>query len=413
MPHTKKNIMVYGVLGLAALVAAFTAFSSGGGSEKTAEIATPAPSRPAISVAPVEKAVLRDTVRGSGLVNAVELVLVQPQVEGLAIETVKADVGNHVQAGDVLVTLSQASLTLQRAQLQAARASAAAQLAQAKAHLIEAQAAAAEAEHQRKRATELNAKGNASQAALESATTAATAATAQVEVAIQGEAAAKAQIDLADAQIANVELQLQRTQIKAPYAGELIEKNATVGSIASAAGKPLFVLVRDGKLELNADVAEQDLPRLAAGQGVVLKAAGEQGQLTGSVRLVEPAVSQTSRLGRVHIIIDQADQIRSGTFLAAEIEVSEREVLAVPITAIGTDDQGSYVMSVDQYGTVHRNGVETGVRDGGRVEILSGLTEGGWVVVKAASFVRDGDQVNPVTPGADGSQPAPAMIEGS
>ena len=43
---------------------------------------------------------------------------------------------------------------------------------------------------------------------------------------------------------------------------------------------------------------------------------------------------------------------------------------------------------------------KTGIRDGGWVEILSGLAAGDLIVAKAGAFVRDGDRINPV--------PAPA-----
>ncbi|MGB3146469.1 MAG: efflux RND transporter periplasmic adaptor subunit, partial [Paracoccaceae bacterium] len=96
------------------------------------------------------------------------------------------------------------------------------------------------------------------------------------------------------------------------------------------------------------------------------------------------------------ISIKQADLVRTGMFLQAEIEISEREVVAVPITAIGTDDLGSFVMTVDSEGKVRRAAVTIGVRDGGKIEILSGVEAGEQVVSKAASFVRDGDMVQPI-----------------
>ena len=91
------------------------------------------------------------------------------------------------------------------------------------------------------------------------------AATARVTVARQSLEAARAQLALQDAQRANVELQLTRTEVKAPVAGLITARNATLGAIATAAGKPMFVMERDGALELRADLAEADLPRLKPG----------------------------------------------------------------------------------------------------------------------------------------------------
>lgn len=360
----------------------------------------PTNSRPAITVAAVAKAVLNDRVRASGLIAAVERVQLQPQVEGQAIDSIHAEVGDHVKAGAVLARLSDSALKLQRAQLDASLASARAQIAQAQAQLVEAKSAYDEAKRQWERADQLKKKGNASQAAADQAFTAASTAEARVMVATQGLEAARAQVGLVEAQIADVELKLARTLITAPVAGKIVERNAEVGAIASAAGDPMFVLIRDGQLELNADIAEQDLPRLATGMRASLRAAGSAETLTGTVRLIEPSIDTTTRLGRARITVDQSDRIRTGMFLEAEILISTREVVAVPITALGIDAEGSYVMTVDAEGMVHRNGVVTGIRDGGQVEIIEGVADGALVVAKAASFVRDGDKVNPVTPAA-------------
>jgi HlyD family secretion protein len=387
--NSKTNLLIAG-LAVVALAAGYLLFypaapktgASGpvaveGGAESTA----PAKMAPAITVAATQKTVLRDTIRSSGLVGAVERILVQPQIEGQAIDSIDAEVGDHVAAGAVLARLSEMSLKLQKAQLVASRASAMAAIATSEAQMVEAQSSAQEAHRTEERSRELQKQGNASQATADQAKTAAVGADARVLVTKQSTEAARAQLDVVDAQIDNVDLQLSRTQIKAPFAGEVVERNAVRGAIASAAGAPMFVLVRDGLLELRAK----------------LRVAGSDVPLTGTVRLVEPAIDTVTRLGRARIAIDQADRIRTGMFLEAEITVSEREVLSVPITALGTDEKGAFVMAVDPDGKVRRATVVTGIRDGKLVEVKSGLDEGELVVAKAASFVRDGDVIDPIS----------------
>ena len=207
--------------------------------------------------------------------------------------------------------------------------------------------------------------------------------------------AARAQLANVEAQQANLALQLARTEVKAPFAGEIIARNAQLGAIATAAGQPMFVLMRDSALELRADVAESDLTRLAAGQTASLTLAGLPTPITGSIRLVEPTIDPTTRLARARISIDDASAVRSGMFVEAEVLVAERETIAVPVTAVGSGTEGSTVMKVVG-GTVTRTPVTLGIRDGGWVEVLSGLAIGDTVVTKAGSFVRDGDQINPV-----------------
>lgn len=123
---------------------------------------------------------LKDRVRASGLVGAIERVLVQPKIEGQPIDTVLADVGDHVAEGAVLAILSDSFSKLQKSQLAASRASALATIAQADAQLVEGQATADEAGRTMERNNQLRLQGNVSQAASDQAATAFTSATRRV-----------------------------------------------------------------------------------------------------------------------------------------------------------------------------------------------------------------------------------------
>jgi HlyD family secretion protein len=130
-----------------------------------------------------------------------------------------------------------------------------------------------------------------------------------------------------------------------------------------------------------------------------MRAVGMTEALQGTVRLIEPTIDPVTRLGRARIQVDQAGDLRSGMFVEAEIMAAEREVLAVPVTAIGSNLDGSAVMRVKD-GVVERVPVTTGIRDGGMVEVTGGLAAGDLVVLKAGAFVRAGDRINPVVASA-------------
>ena len=360
--------------------------------------AAPAPAAavlPAITVSTVARQTLRDRVLASGLVGPVERVQVPPLIEGQPIQSLLADVGDRVAAGQVLAQLSSATLELQKSQLQATLASARAAIAQAEAQLVEARSTADEAQRVNLRTATLKNQGTASQAAADQAAAAAISATARVAIATQSLVAAEAQLTLVEAQIATVDLQRSRTRVIAPVAGVVVERNAQLGGVASAAGPAMFVLIRDGALELRADVAEPDLLRLAVGQRAQLAAVGTDAALTGTVRLVEPTIDTATRMGRARISINAPEQLRAGMFVDATILVAERAGLAVPVTALGSSAEGATVMRV-RAGLVERLAVVTGIRDRGMIEIVSGLVIGDLVVTKAAAFVHDGDRINPV-----------------
>jgi HlyD family secretion protein len=361
--------------------------------------APPAASLPAISVAPVVRQTVSDWVMASGLVQPMERVLVQPLIEGQPIESLEADVGDRVEAGQVLARLSDSTLNLQMSQFMASLAAAEATIAQAQAQLLEAEATADEATRVNQRTAQLRAQGSASQAAADTAAATAASATARVSVALQGLEAAKAQKALVEAQIDNLILQLERTEVRAPVAGDVVARDAMVGAIASAAGNPMFTLIRDSKLEVHADVSERYVLRLAPGQTATLRAVGISEPLTGTVRMVQPTIDPVTRQGQVRIAIDSPAEVKMGMFIDAAIMAAARDALAVPVTAVGASDEGATVMKVTD-GVVSRVPVSLGIREGAMIEVLSGLSEGDLVVTKAAAFVRDGDRINPVTASA-------------
>ncbi|WP_210527184.1 efflux RND transporter periplasmic adaptor subunit [Rubellimicrobium arenae] len=375
-----------------------------------AEAPTPEAALPAITVSEVKPVHLVDRVIASGLVDAVEEVTVQTLVEGQPIDALLADVGDTVQAGQVLARLSTSTLELQLSQLAANRASTEAQIAQAEASLVQANANAQEAERVARRNAELVQAGSVPQAQADQTAAAAQAAQASVRVAEQGIASARAQLELVDAQIANAQLQLSRAEVKAPVGGLVVARNAQVGAIASAAGLPMFTIVRDSAMEMRAEVSEQDLLKLAAGQEARLTALEGSDPIVGRVRLVEPAIDPQTRLGAARIQIDDPTQVVKGMFLTAEVIVAEDDdALAVPVTAVGSGPDGATVMRVRD-SVVERVPVSTGIRDGGMIGITAGLEPGDLVVTKAGAFVRDGDRINPVP--ADTSAALGGQVEG-
>ncbi|MFC6446521.1 efflux RND transporter periplasmic adaptor subunit [Shinella zoogloeoides] len=350
---------------------------------------------PAIVVTSAEPHAIVDRVIATGTIQAVEEVYVTPLVEGLSIRTLAADVGDRVEKDSTLATLNDDALLLQKSQTEASLAKAEAALAQIKAQLAEARANADEAVRARDRAQKLAKSGSQSQAAADQAVAAADAALARVTSAEQAIAVSEADIKVAQSQIDDIDLKLARTAVKSPVAGIVSARTAKIGAIASGAASPLFTVIRDGEIELKADVSEDAVLKLAPEQKVTVTLAGGAATLTGTVRLVEPTLDPQSRLGHVYIRFAEPDQARAGMFASAEIVVAEKKGLALPLSAITTADGRTVARKVEN-GIVTLVPVETGIQDGQFVEIVSGLVAGDEVVAKAGAYVRDGDRINPV-----------------
>lgn len=351
---------------------------------------------PAIRVVTARQRMLTDRVIVTGTIQAVEEVYVQPEVDGLQIGKLNADVGDTVQAGQTLATLKQDTLILQKSQLQANRAKTVAVGAQLQAQLAEAQANEQEAQRQAERAENLVKSAAVPVSQAEQLRSEATAATARVNAARQGILANQADVKVLDAQIGDIDLKLARSDVKTPVAGVISARNARIGANAMiGGGSPLFTVIRDNAIELKADVAEGDLLKLKRGQVVHVSVAGTSTEVDGKVRMIDPVVDAQTRLGTVKITINDPDMARIGMYASAEIVISERNVLSLPLTAVTAEKDGMYVRRIDK-DHVQMRKVETGVQDGDYIEIAKGLALHDVVVEKAGAYVRDGDRITPV-----------------
>lgn len=378
--------------GLLALSVALFPFAA---AAEEAPATSPKPSLPSIVVTEASSRTLIDRIVATGTIKAVEEIYVQPQVEGLSIRSLEADVGDRVAADAVVARLNDDSLLLQKSQLVATKAKAEASLAQYKVQLGDAKSGAAEAERQYKRAQTLGKSGTLSQSSIDQAETAATSARAKVDSTVQAIAIAEADIKVVESQLADIDLKLARTDVKTPVAGLIADRNAKVGAIASGAGQPMFTIIRDGEIELVADVSETDILKMRVGQKARIKVAGGGTTLDGSVRLVSPVIDPQTRLGAVHVAIDDDQGARSGMYASAEIIIAEADGVALPLSAITTDKHGTTTRLVTD-NVVKQVKIETGIQDGAFIEIKDGLKQGDVVVAKAGAFVRDGDRINPV-----------------
>ncbi|MCJ7997790.1 efflux RND transporter periplasmic adaptor subunit [Rhizobium cremeum] len=357
---------------------------------------TSQPKIPSIVVTKAETRPLVDRVVATGSIKPVEEIYVQPLVDGLSIRTLEADVGDRVEADGVVARLNDDALRLQKSQLQASRAKAEAALAQYHAQLADAQANATEAERQFKRATALGKSGTFSTSSVEQAETAASSARAKVTSAEQAIAIAEADIKVVDSQIADIDLNLARTDVKTPVAGVVSVRNAKTGAIASGSGQPMFTVIRDGQIELVADVSETDILKMRVGQKAKITVAGGAASLNGSIRLISPIVDPQTRLGAVHIAIDDDNGARAGMYGSAEIILAEATGIALPLSAITTSKNRTTTRLVKD-GVVKQVDIATGIQDGAYIQVVSGLKEGDVVVAKAGAFVRDGDRINPIS----------------
>ncbi|MCJ2060290.1 efflux RND transporter periplasmic adaptor subunit [Methylobacterium sp. J-048] len=375
---------------------------------ETAAVPDAAAIAPAVTVVPAQRREIVERAVVTGTLVPRDEILVAPEVEGLRITELLVEEGDRVTKGQVLARLSQEMIVTQEASNVAAVARAEAAIVQAKSQIVQAEAANVEAKQSLERAQSLAKTGNATAAVLEQRVSAAQGAEGRLAAAKGGLQSAEA--DLATARAAGSEIALRRarTDIRAPEAGIVNRRTARVGASVTSAGEPLFRLIARGEIELEGEVPETSLARIAVGDPASLDL-DDGRQLRGKVRRVYPEVDRATRLGKVRIRLTDDPALRIGAFARGTVEVARREGIAVPVSSLlyAADGQASVLVARD--GRVEARAVTPGLSSEGYTELQSGVAAGESVVARAGSFLRDGDRVRAVSaPGGSTPMSAPA-----
>ncbi|MEW6555471.1 MAG: efflux RND transporter periplasmic adaptor subunit [Actinomycetota bacterium] len=165
-----------------------------------------------------------------------------------------------------------------------------------------------------------------------------------------------------------------------------------------AAGQAAFQIVDLQDMRVMAEVEEADIPNVREGQTVEIYLDAYP-DVTFSGKVTQVGVrSQTGSSGTtVFPVVVQMDRtdipLRLGYNATVDIKVlSKSDVVAVPITAVFSEDGSEYVFVVEG-GKAYRREVDAGDRTEEWVEIVSGLDEGERVVVEGVSKVKEGQKV--------------------
>lgn len=219
--------------------------------------------------------------------------------------------------------------------------------------------------------------------------TAVAQAQAQLNVTLAGStpqaiAAQQAQVEQAQANEQSVQVQINEASLVSPISGVVTVQNAKVGEIATP-GEVMTSIISSNNLEVDADVPETDIGKVAIGNPVSMTFdAFPNETFTGKVFYIDPA--QTLIGGVVDYLIKVSFNapnaaIKSGLTANLDIETqTDQNALILPQYAIIQNASGSFV-DVLQNGKETQVPVTLGIQDqNGNVEVASGVTQGEQVI---------------------------------
>jgi len=296
------------------------------------------------------------------------------------------DIGDHVTKGETLASIDTPELD---AQLAAAQAKLKAQ--QAEVNVREAEANFAQSTYERWRASP---KGVVSEQEREDKKAGYAGAVAKL-------AAARAQVNLDQADIDRFTAFEQFKQVSAPYDGTITERHVDIGDLVnegnSGGNKPLYRMVKDDPIRVFVD-APQGVAADLMKPGVPVEVTASNlpnRHFDGTITRTANAVDPRTRTFRVEIDIPNPHRdLVSGLYVEAGFKMANDGLLQVPAAALVFRAGGPEVATVGNDGTVAFHKVEIARDDGSTVELRSGVSPGEKVVLNISSQIADGQKVH-------------------
>jgi len=277
----------------------------------------------------------------------------------------------------------------------------------ARADLSQAETALSVAERNLARAKELEPQGYISEAEIDK---------------LQGERdRAAAAVGAAQAAVENARINVDFTEIRAPFAGTAGRSELSIGDLVDASAGPLVTLVQRDPMLVDFDVDEQALAESMSinqerqSRGLPPVEYSVRLKLVNGNMYARPGIidyannrinPQTGTITVTASFPNPDNLLIPGQFARVLVQRGEaQQRLLVPQPSILEDMQGSYVFVVDD-GVVERRNVKAGQLAGVNRVIESGLAEGDHVIVNGIQKVRPGHEVTatPVTSSVDDAQ---------
>ncbi len=366
----------------------------------------------AVELGAVERGPLVVTVDHEGISRVRDRFVVSAPVAGKVLR-IELEPGDPVVARDTVIATFEPAAPVALDARSRAEAEAAVRAARAGLDRSRAERDAAEAQRdfavdELDRITALHASGFASKQQLDSATTAARAATEQLQAAESAVRGALHDLESANAALiepgASESDGARHLRIRSPVDGVVLKRHHESESVVPA-GAPLLEVADPARMEIVADFLSTDAVRMRPGMRALIERWGGERSLDATVRRIEPAgFMKVSALGveeqRVWVIADLDDPRSEWQALGDGYRVEMRvvlwqsdDVLQVPMSALFRGPNGEWTVFADVDGAAHATPVEIGHRNGQAAEVVSGLAAGDRVIVHPPDSVEDGTRI--------------------
>ncbi|MDH3647509.1 MAG: efflux RND transporter periplasmic adaptor subunit [Gammaproteobacteria bacterium] len=201
---------------------------------------------------------------------------------------------------------------------------------------------------------------------------------------------ARSELRVASARLAQIQIGVYKSSIRAPFAGRVTERFINPGERASVGDEVVRVVNLD-RLEVVARAPLNAVSFLK--EGSTIPVASERQAGDGTIRAIVPYGDSRSHMFEVRIDVPAADWIIGESVRVQVPTATAQQVLAVPRDALVLRADGAAVFRVTGENKAERISVQPGVGDGELIAIIGDIQEGDTVVIRGAERLRPGQDV--------------------
>jgi RND family efflux transporter MFP subunit len=223
-------------------------------------------------------------------------------------------------------------------------------------------------------------------------------AQAEAVKAVADVTAVKAQIRVAEANLAHSAAEHSYLTLKAPFDGVVTLRRVDPGHFvqpAGSGGPPLLVVARSDKMRVFVAVPEVEAAYVDLGDPVTIEVqALRGGEVKGSVTRTSFALDAANRSLETIIDLDNAGgRLRPGLYATAKILLQEqKDALTLPAAAVVRMPKESFCYRLIG-GKAAKTPIQLGIKVGDDFEVMAGVTDGDKVILNKATSLKDGQPV--------------------
>ena len=209
---------------------------------------------------------------------------------------------------------------------------------------------------------------------------------------------AKAQYEGQQNSVAQMRSQVGKTTIRAPFSGTIEDVIAEQGTVVASGQTQIMRLVSLEDMYIEAEIPEDYLTSVSENTPVTINFPILNKTVDSKVRQASNYISPSNRTFRIEVAVPNKDKSIKPN-LTARLKINDytsEKALLIPLSVISENADGEqyvYIAEGEDTPVAKRQIIETGRSQGQNIEVLSGLSNGDFVIKEGARTVKEGQEL--------------------